>query len=69
MHRTVKNQQSGLPFLKCQAYNLQNNSVTKKDGKAKGEERRKEYNVGERRKDALKNMSSIVAEYKTVQWH
>lgn len=33
MHRTVKNQQSKLPFPKCQAYNLQNvgkNSAQKK---------------------------------------
>lgn len=31
MHRTVKNQQGELPFPKCQAYNLQNDGVAKKN--------------------------------------
>ena len=45
MHRTVKNQRGELPFPKCQAYNLQNESVTKKERKEK--RKRKENNVKE----------------------
>lgn len=48
MQRTVKNQQSELPFPKCQAYNLQNGEVTKKQWPKKKKDRNKKKCVKER---------------------